>query len=168
MPFTIQFPLTLPGGQHPKDFGIVGMLMEPVIGLEVNRLKVIISIDRLRTEVYQHPAISDCFQYVGCKIGVELSYHTCGSWSRRLAKYPLSLVRNGFVKEIIGVVKPLLLDEGPILRDEAKFFCRTLIDKFLMIVIMSWLFTCPVSFRAQFLLFARHRALDRDRDWIIV
>ena len=68
----------------------------------------------------------------------------------------------------MGVVKPLLLDEGPILRDEAKFLGYALIDKFLMIVIMSWLFTCPVSFRAQFLLFARHRALDRDKDWMIV
>ena len=62
------------------------------------------------------------------------------------------------------VVKPLLLDEGPILREEAEFLGHALINKFLMIVIMSWLFTCSVSFQAQFLLFARHRALDRDRD----
>ena len=38
VPFTVQFPLTLPIGQHPKDFGIVGMLKEPIIGLEVNQL----------------------------------------------------------------------------------------------------------------------------------
>ena len=140
------------------------MLIEPIISLGVNRLKVIITIDRLHTEVYQHPEHPDLFQYVECEIGVELSYHTCGIWSRRLEKCPPSLVCNGFAKEIIGVVKPLFLDEGPILRDEAEFLSRALIDKFLMIIIMSWLFTCSVSFRAQFFLFDRHRALDRDRD----
>ena len=72
------------------------------------------------------------------------------------------------VTEIIGVVKPLLLDERPILRDEAEFLGHAVIEKFLMIVIMSSLFTYPASFRAQFLVFARHRALDKDRDWMIV
>ena len=94
VPFTVKFPLTLPVGQHPKDLGIVEMLMEPIIGLRVNQFYVIVAIDRLL---------------------IELSYHTCGSWARRLAKCPPSLVRNGFVKEIIGVVKPLLLDEGLVL-----------------------------------------------------
>ena len=36
VPFTVKFPLTLPVGQHPKDLGIVGVLMEPIIGLRVN------------------------------------------------------------------------------------------------------------------------------------
>ena len=36
VPFTIQFPLTLPVGQHPKEFGIVRMLIEPIIALGVN------------------------------------------------------------------------------------------------------------------------------------
>ena len=137
VPFTVEFPFTLPVSQHHKDLGIVGMLMELIIGLRVNRFHVIVSIDRLRIEVYQHSAHPGPFYYVGCEISVELSYHTCGSWSRRLAKCPPSLVRNIFAKEIIGVVKPLLLDEGPILRDEAEFLGRALIDKFLMIVIMS-------------------------------
>ena len=154
MPFTVQFPLTLPVGQHPKDFGIVGMLMEPIIVLEVNWLEVIVSVDRLHTEVYHNPAHPDPFQHVGGEIGIELSYHTRGNRSRRLEKRPPSLIRNGFAKEIIGVVKPLLLDEKPILRDEAEFLDLTLIDKFLMIVIMSGLFTCPTSFLAQFQLFA--------------
>ena len=78
------------------------MHMEPVIGLRVNLLKVIILIDRLRTEFYQHPVHPNLFQYVGCEIGVELSYHTCGSWSWRLAKCPPSLVFNGFGKEIVA------------------------------------------------------------------
>ena len=37
MPFTVKFVLTLPFGQHPKDLRIVEMLMEPIIGLKVNR-----------------------------------------------------------------------------------------------------------------------------------
>ena len=61
MPFTVQFPLTLPVSQHPKDFGIVWMLMEPIIGLGVNWLEVIVSVDRLRTEVYNNPAHPDPF-----------------------------------------------------------------------------------------------------------
>ena len=65
VPFTVQFPLTLPVGQHHKDFGIVGMLMEPIIGLGVNWLEVIVSVDRLRTEVYHNLAHPDPFQHVG-------------------------------------------------------------------------------------------------------
>ena len=55
MPFVVQFLLALPVGQPPKDFGIVRVLIEPIIGFGVNRLKVIVSIDRLRNEVYQKP-----------------------------------------------------------------------------------------------------------------
>ena len=50
-----------------------------------------------------------------------------------------------FVKEIIGVLKPLLLDEGPILQDEAEFVGRALIEKFLKIIVMRGLFTCPIA-----------------------
>ena len=35
--FTVQFLLTLLVGQHPKDLRIVEILMEPIIGLRVNR-----------------------------------------------------------------------------------------------------------------------------------
>ena len=115
VPFIVQFPLALPFGQHPKDFGIVGVLMEPIIGFGVYRLQVIVLIDRLRTE-YQNPERLNPFQYVGGQIGVEFSYHHCGHRPWGLPKCPPSLIRNGFSKEIIRVVKPLLLDEGPILR----------------------------------------------------
>ena len=87
-----------------------------------------------------------------------------GGWQSALHPLFAMVLR----KKSLGVVKPLLLDEGPILRDEAEFLGRALIDKFLMIVIMSWLFTCPISFRAQFFIFALHRALYRDRDRMIV
>ena len=55
VPFIVQFPLTLPVGEHPKNFEIVGGFVELIIGFEVNWLKVIVFIDRLRIEVYQHP-----------------------------------------------------------------------------------------------------------------
>ena len=61
MPFIVQFQLALPVGKHPKDIEIVGVLMEFVIGIGVDRLKVIVSIDRLRTEVYQNLAHPDPF-----------------------------------------------------------------------------------------------------------
>ena len=66
MPFIIQFLLALPVSQHPKDFGIVGVFMEHIIGFRVNQLKVIVSIDRLHIEAYQNPTHSDPFQHVGC------------------------------------------------------------------------------------------------------
>ena len=65
VPFIIQFPLALFVGQHPKDLGIVGVLIEPIISLGGNWPKVIVSIDRLRTEVYQNLAHLDPFQHVG-------------------------------------------------------------------------------------------------------
>ena len=55
VPFIVQFPLALPVDQHPKDFGIVGVLMEPIIGFGVNWLKVIVLIDRFHTEVVMTP-----------------------------------------------------------------------------------------------------------------
>ena len=50
-----------------------------------------------------------------------------------------------FCKEDIGVVKHLLLNEQPIFGDEDELLGRTLIDKFVMIVTMRRLLTCPTS-----------------------
>ena len=36
--FTVEFPLNVPIGQHPKDLGVDGLLMEPIKGLRVNQL----------------------------------------------------------------------------------------------------------------------------------
>ena len=52
MPFTIEFPLTLPVGQDPNDLRVVGLCMKPIKGLRGNRVKVIMLVDGLRTEVY--------------------------------------------------------------------------------------------------------------------
>ena len=84
MPFTIKLPLTLPVGQYPNDFKVVELCMEPIKGLRGNWVKVIILVDRLRAEGYQHPAHPNLFQNMRGEIGVKLSYHTCGSGVRRL------------------------------------------------------------------------------------
>ena len=78
VPFIVQFPLALPL-VNIKDFGIVGDLMEPIIRFGVYRLQVIVSIDRLHTEVYQNPSHQNPFQYASGKIGVKLSYQHCSS-----------------------------------------------------------------------------------------
>ena len=52
MPFTINLPLNLLVGQYPNDFRVVGLRMEPIKGLRGNWVNVIISVDRLCTEVY--------------------------------------------------------------------------------------------------------------------
>ena len=52
MPFTINLLLTLPVGQYPNDFRVVGLRMKPIKGLRGNWVNVIVSIDRLHTEVY--------------------------------------------------------------------------------------------------------------------
>ena len=60
----VQFPLTLPTCEQPKDFRIVRVFMKPIKGLRVNRLKVIIAIDRLHTEFYQHPMEADLLEHI--------------------------------------------------------------------------------------------------------
>ena len=73
MPFTIKLPLTLPVGQYPNDFRVIELHMEPIKGLRGNWFKVIIFVDRLRAEVYQHPAHPNIFQNMGGEIGVNFS-----------------------------------------------------------------------------------------------
>ena len=84
MPLTIKLPLTLPVGQHLNDCRVIGLCIEPIKGLGGNWVKVVILVDRLPAEVYQHSAHSNFFQNVGGKIGVKFSYHTRSSGVRRL------------------------------------------------------------------------------------
>ena len=84
MLFTIKLPLTLPVGQYPNDFKVIGLCMEPIKGLRGNWVKVVILVDRLHAEVYQHPAHPNLFQNMGGEIGVQFLYHTRGSGVRRL------------------------------------------------------------------------------------
>ena len=84
IPLTIKLPLTLPVGQYLNDCRVIGLRIEPIKGLEGNWVKVIILVDRLHAEVYQHSTHSNLFQNVGGEIGVKFSYHTRGSGVRRL------------------------------------------------------------------------------------
>ena len=111
VPLTVNLPLTSPVCQYSNDLGVVGLRMELIKGLRGNWSKVIILVDRLRVEVYQYPVDPNLLQYMGGEIGVEFSHHTYGSWCRRLAQRPLPLVHNRLAKEVIGVVKPLLLNK---------------------------------------------------------
>ena len=61
----VQFPLTPPICEQSEDFRIVRVLVKPIKSLGVNRLKVVIAVDRLCNEVYQHPTDSDLFEHMG-------------------------------------------------------------------------------------------------------
>ena len=59
------------------------------------------------------------------------------------------------------MLESFLLYGGVIGRDEAKLLDCALIDKFIVVVGRRGFFTSPTTFRAHFLLFARHWAHDR-------
>ena len=61
----VQFPLTSPMCEQSEDFQSVRVLMKPIKNLEVDRLNIVIVVDRLHTEVYQHPTDADLFEHMG-------------------------------------------------------------------------------------------------------
>ena len=156
-PVTIQLLVPLPVGQYPNDLTIVGPLMEPNKGLRMDRVKVIILVDRPRVEVYQHTAHSNLFHDMDGEIGVEFSYHTCRSWTRRLAQGLPSLSHNSFAEEVLGVVKPLFLNEGSVFSNEAELLGRTFIDKLGLVICTGGLFTSPPSLGGHLLALTRLR-----------
>ena len=107
VPFTIELQLTQPVGQNLEDLGVVVPLMESIKRLRGNRVKIIELVDRLRAKVYQHTTHPDLFHNMGCKVGVEFSYHTRRSWTRWLAQRPPALIRNCLTKEVVSVVEAL-------------------------------------------------------------
>ena len=111
MALTIEFPLTPTISQYPNDLGVVGVLVKPIKRLRGDMGKIIIVIDRLRTEVDKHPPHSNFLDNVGGEIGVEFSHHTHRSWMRWLAKCPPSLGRNSFTEKIVRVMKTLFLNK---------------------------------------------------------
>ena len=72
----VEFPLTPAISQDPNDLGVVGALVKPIKRLRGDMLKIIIVIDRLRTEVDQHTPHSNLLDDVGGEIGVEFLHHT--------------------------------------------------------------------------------------------
>ena len=111
MALTVEFPLTPAISQDPNDLGVVGALVKPIKRLRRDMIKIIIVIDRLHTEVDQHPPHLNLFDGVGDEIGVEFSHHTHRSWMRWLEKCSLSLGRNSFVEEVVRVMKTLFLNK---------------------------------------------------------
>ena len=57
----VQFPLTPPICEQPKDLRIIRVLVKAIKGLEGDRLKIVIVVDRVCTEVYQHSMDADLF-----------------------------------------------------------------------------------------------------------
>ena len=76
VPIIVELPLTPPVCQDPNDLRVIGPLVEPIVRLRGDRIKIIKLIDRLRAEVYQHTPHSDLLDDVGGNVGVEFSHHT--------------------------------------------------------------------------------------------
>ena len=129
MALTVEFPHTPAISQDPNDLEVVGVLVKPIKRLRGDMVKIIIVIDRLRTEVDQHTPHSNLLNDVGGEIGVEFSHHTHRSWMRWLAKFSPSLSRNSFAEEIVRVMKTLFLDKRSVLTNGAEPIGGPLIDK---------------------------------------
>ena len=154
---TSRLPVSLPVGQYPNDLRVVGLRIKLIKGLRRDRFEVIKLVDRLRVEVYQHAAHPNLFHDMGGEIGVEFPYHALRSWTRQLAQGLPSLSSNSFAEEVLGVVKPLFLNEGTVFANEAELLCRTFIDKLGMVICMGGLVTSPPSLSGQLLALTRHR-----------
>ena len=153
---TIDLPLTPAIGQYSYNLRVIGVLVEPIERLRRDMLQTVITIDRLRTEVDQYAPHPDFLQDVGGEIGVELSHHTHRCWMRWLAQGSPSLSRDGLTEKVIGVVKPLLLDERSVLADGAEPIDGTLIHKPRDIVSGGRVLAGPTPLGRQFLPFTRH------------
>ena len=56
MPPIVGFPLTVVIVEHSKYFGVVGVFLKSIVSFIIDRFQVIELVDRLRTEIYQHPS----------------------------------------------------------------------------------------------------------------
>ena len=106
---------------------VVRVLAELIKGARWDTLEAIIAIDRLRAEVDQYTSHPDLFEDVGGEVGVEFPNYAHGCWARGLAQGTPPLSFDCFSKEIIGVMKPLLLDEGSVFAYGAKPIRSTLV-----------------------------------------
>ena len=157
MTLTVEFPLTPSISQDSNDLGVVGALVKPIKRLRGDMIKIIIMMDRLRTEVDQHPPHSNLLDDVGGDIGVEFSHHTHRRWMRWLAKCPPSLGRNRLAEKIIRVVETLFLNERTVLTNGAEPIGGTLVNEPRDIVIWGRVLTGPTLLGRQLLSFSRHR-----------
>ena len=156
MALIVEFPLTLTICQDSNDLGVIGSLVKSIKRLKGDMIKIIIVIDRLRTEVDQHTPYSNLLDDVGGEVGVELSHHTHRSWMRWLAKCPPSLGRNRLAEKIIRVVETLSLNKITVLADGAEPIGDTLINEPRDIEIWGRVLTGPTPFGRHLLPLARH------------
>ena len=162
MALTIEFPLTPHISQDPNDLGVVGALVKPIKRLRGDMIKIIIAIDRLRTEVDQHTPHLNLLDDVGGDIGLEFSHHTHRSWMRWLEKCSPSLSCNSFAEKVVRVMKTLFLDKRSILADGAESIDGTLVNEPCDIVIWGRVLTGPTPLGLQFLPFSTHGGHDSD------
>ena len=160
MALAVEFPLTPAISQDPNDLGVVGVLVKPIKRLRGDMVKIIIVIDRLRTEFDQYTPHSNLFDDVGGEIGVEFSHHTHRSWMRWLAKCSPSLSRNSFAEKVVRVMKTLFLDKRSVLADGAEPISGTLIDESRYIIIGGRILTRPTPLCRQLLSLSRHWGTD--------
>ena len=116
-------------------------------------VKIIIVIDRLRTEADQHTPHSNLLEDVGGKIGVEFLDHTHRSWMKWLAKCSPSLSRNSFAEKVVRVMKTLFLDKRSVLADGAEPIGGTLVNESRDIIIWGPVLTGPTPLGRKFLPF---------------
>ena len=160
MALTVEFPLTPAISQDPNDLGVVGALVKPIKRVRGDMVKIIIMIDRLRTEVDQHTPHTNLLDDVGGEIGVEFSHHAHRSWMRWLAKCSPSLSRNSFAEEVVRVMKTLFLDKRSVLANGAEPISGTLIDEPRYIIIGGRILTGPTPLCRQLLPLSRNRGKD--------
>ena len=99
---------------------VVRVLAKLIKGARWDMLEAIVAIDRLRAEVDQYTSHPDLFEDVGGEVGVEFPNYAHGRWARGLAQSTPTLGLDSFSKKIVGVVKPLLLNEGSVFANYAK------------------------------------------------
>ena len=162
MALTVEFPLSPPISKDSNDLGVVGALVKLIKRLRGDMIKIIIVIDRLRTEVDQYTPHSNLSDEVGGEIGVEFSYHTHRSWIRWLAKCPPSLGRNSFAEKVARVMKTLFLDKRSVLANGVELIGGTLVNEPRDIVIWGRVLTGLTPLGRQFLPFSRHGGQDSD------
>ena len=140
---------------------VVRVLAELIKGARWDMLEAIVAIDRLRAEVDQYTSHPDLFEDVGGEVGVEFPNYAHGSWARGLAQSTPTLGLDSFAKKIVGVVKPLLLNEGSVFANYAKPIRGIRVYKTRGIECGSRGLAGPTPLGRQLLPFARHPKLNQ-------
>ena len=154
-------PLTPAVGQHADDLRVIGVLAKLIKGARWDMLEAIVAIDGLRAEVDQYTSHPDLFEDVGGEVGVKLQNYAHGRWARGLAQSMPPLGLDSFSKKVVGVMKPLLLNEGSVFSNCAKPIRGTRVYKTRGIECGGRDLAGPTPLCRQFLPLARHPNLNK-------